>query len=85
MAKMHWCLGVIFWRIKTLFRFINSGIKVYFETEDYFLNNIIFFNSVAKRKIHWIHWMVKYSSEYHGKHKMLFLILFLDEIKSILL
>ena len=42
MAKIHWCSGIIFWLIKTLFKFIYSWIKFHSKIGLYFPNNQIF-------------------------------------------
>ena len=41
MAEMDRCSGIIFWLIKTLFKFIISGIKACSKIGHYFLNTLM--------------------------------------------
>ena len=41
MAEIHICSVIIFWLIKTLFKFISSEINIYSKIRFYFLKNLI--------------------------------------------
>ena len=43
---MNTCSGIVFWLIKILFKFVNSGIKINSKIGHYFQNNKTFKNSI---------------------------------------
>ena len=55
--QRHWCqeifkcFGIIFWLIKTMFKFINSGLKIYLKIGHYFLINYIYIYIYKVKKI----------------------------------